>query len=324
MGESDGHPMTRRSNSWMTVLILIGSTSFAQIGGAPGAYSRMGFGARGLGMGNAMTAVVSGDVIGYYNPAVIPLAEYRNASGSFGLLSLDRTLNYISFTQTLPPDAGVSAGLINAGVSNIDGRDADGEQTGPLKTSEDQVFLGFGLKFRSGFSFGLNLKILYYHLYTDFTSVTAGLDFGVLYRVDNALTLGLTVKDVNSKYKWDSTPLYAEQGTTSQDNFPLLITGGIAYMLPDSIGLVSADIEFSNVQTRMLRVGAEVPIIREVTLRAGVDRIDLKEKGMGVSPAFGFTIARGFQGWTPSITYVYIMEPFAPTGMHLISLGVIF
>ena len=324
MGESDGHPMTRRSNSWMTVLILIGSTSFAQIGGAPGAYSRMGFGARGLGMGNAMTAVVSGDVIGYYNPAVIPLAEYRNASGSFGLLSLDRTLNYISFTQTLPPDAGVSAGLINAGVSNIDGRDADGEQTGPLKTSEDQVFLGFGLKFRSGFSFGLNLKILYYHLYTDFTSVTAGLDFGVLYRVDNALTLGLTVKDVNSKYKWDSTPLYAEQGTTSQDNFPLLITGGIAYMLPDSIGLVSADIEFSNVQTRMHRVGAEDPIIREVTLRAGVDRIDLKEKGMGVSPAFGFTIARGFQGWTPSITYVYIMEPFAPTGMHLISLGVIF
>lgn len=316
--------MTRRSSSWLTVLILLGSTSFAQIGGAPGAYSRMGFGARGLGLGNAMTAVVSGDVIGYYNPAVIPLAEYRNASGSFGLLSLDRTLNFLSFTQTLPPDAGVSAGLINAGVSNIDGRDVDGEQTGPLKTSEDQVFLGFGLKFRGGVSFGLNLKILYYHLYTGFTSVTAGLDFGILYRVDNALTLGFTVKDVNSKYKWDSTPLYAEQGTTSQDNFPLLITGGIAYMLPDSIGLISADIEFSDVRTRMLRVGAEVPIIREVTLRAGVDRIDLKEKGMGVSPAFGFTIARGFQGWTPSITYVYIIEPFAPTGMHLISLGVIF
>jgi hypothetical protein len=280
--------MTRRVGSWITPLVLIASNSFAQIGGAPGAYSRMGFGARGMGMGNAMTAVVSGDVTGYYNPAVI------------------------------------SAGLINAGVSNIDGRDADGEQTGLLKTSEDQVFLGFGLKFKSGLSFGLNLKILYYHLYTDFTSVTAGLDFGVIYRVDNSLTLGLTVRDVNSKYKWDSTPLYGEQGTTSQDNFPLLFTGGIAYMLPDSIGLLSADIEISNVRTRVLRVGAEIPIIREVTLRAGVDRIDLKEKGMGASPAFGFTIARGLPGWTPSLTYVYIIEPFAPTGMHLISLGVIF
>ena len=316
--------MNPRLGSWTAALFLIGSSSFAQIGGAPGAYSRMGFGARGMGMGNAMTAVVSGDVIGYYNPAVIPLAEYRNATGTFGLLSLDRTLNYIGFTETLPPDAGISAGLINAGVSNIDGRDLDGEQTGLLKTSEDQVFLGFGLRFKSGFSFGLNLKILYYHLYTDFTSVTAGLDFGVIYRVDNALSLGLTVKDVNSKYKWDSTPLYADQGTTSQDDFPLLIAGGIAYLLPDSIGLLSADIEISNVRTRILRVGAEIPIIREVTLRAGVDRIDLKDKGMGASPAFGFTIARGLQGWTPSITYVYIIEPFAPTGMHVITLGAIF
>ncbi len=316
--------MMRRLGSWIAALVLIGSSSFAQIGGAPGAYSRMGFGARGMGMGNAMTAVVSGDVIGYYNPAIIPLAEYRNASGTFGLLSLDRSLNFIGFTQTLPPDAGVSAGLINAGVSNIDGRDADGEQTGMMKTSEDQAFLGFGLKFKSGLSFGLNLKILYYHLYTNFTSVTAGLDFGVLYRVNNSLTLGLTVRDVNSKYKWDSTPLYAEQGTTSQDNFPLLFTGGIAYMLPDSIGLLSTDLEISNVRTRILRVGAEIPIIREVTLRAGVDRIDLKEKGMGASPAFGFTIARGFVGWTPSITYVYIVEPFAPTGMHVITLGAIF
>jgi len=316
--------MTCRFSSWMAALVLIGSSSFAQIGGAPGAYSRMGFGARGMGMGNAMTAVLSGDVIGYYNPAVIPLAEYRTASGTFGLLSLDRTLNFLGFSQTLPPDAGVSAGLINAGVSNIDGRDADGEQTGLMKTSEDQVFLGFGLKFRSGLSFGLNLKVLYYHLYTDFTSVTAGLDFGVIYRFDNALTLGFTVRDINSKYKWDSTPLYAEQGTSSQDYFPLLFTGGIAYMLPDSIGLISADMEISNVRTRILRVGAEVPIIREVTLRAGVDRIDLKEKGMGASPAFGFTIARGFQGGIPSITYVYIIEPFAPTGMHVITLGAIF
>ena len=316
--------MTRRAAAWMPHLLLCASTAFSQIGGAPGSYSRMGFGARGMAMGNAMTAVISGDVTGYYNPAVIPLAAYRNVTGSFGLLSLDRSLNFLGFTQTLPPDAGLSVGLINAGVSNIDGRDADGEQTGLMKTSEDQVFLGFGLKFRSGFSVGLNLKILYYHLYTDLTTVTAGLDFGVLYRVNDALSLGLTLKDVNSKYKWDSTPLYADLGTTSQDNFPLLAAVGAAYFLPDSVALLSADVEFSNVNTRMLRAGAEVPLIPELTLRAGVDRIDLKEKGTGASPAFGFTVTKGLPGWTPSVTYVFILEPFAPTGMHIITLGVIF
>jgi len=275
-------------------------------------------------MGNAMTAVVSGEVSGYYNPALIPLAEYRNASGSFGLLSLDRSLNFLGFTQTLPPDAGVSAGLINSGVSNIDGRDADGEQTGLMKTSEDQVFLGFGLKFHSGFSFGLNLKILYYHLYTDFTSVTAGLDFGAIYRANTSLTFGFTVKDINSKYKWDSTPLYGDQGSTSEDPFPMRYTVGASYILPDSLALISSEVELSNVRTAILRVGAEVPVIRELTLRAGVDRIDLKEKGAGISPAFGFTLARELRGWTPSISYVYVVEPFAPTGMHMISLGVIF
>jgi hypothetical protein len=316
--------MIHRITTYGALAALLAAPLHAQIGGAPGSYSRLGFGARGMGMGNAMTAVISGETIGYYNPASIPLTETRNATGSFGLLSLDRSLNFIGFTQSLPPDAGLSAGLINAGVSNIDGRDADGEQTGPLKTSEDQVFLGFGLKFHSGFSIGLSLKILYYHLYTDFTSLTAGLDFGIIYRANDDLTFGLTVKDVNSRYKWDSTPLFADQGTSSEDNFPMRFTGGAAYILPDSIGILSADLEFSNVRTAFVRIGAEVPVIREVTLRAGIDRIDVKEKGSGASPAFGFTITRGLNGWTPSISYVYVVEPFAPTGMHMISLGVIF
>ena len=308
----------------LLLLFIVPGAAYAQIGGAPGAYARMGFGARGMGMGNAMTAVINGDISGYYNPASIPLSAARTGMGSFGVLSLDRTLNFLGYTQALPPDAGVSAGLINGGVSNIDGRDADGEQTGAMKTSEDQLFLGFGLKFPSGFSAGVNLKILYYHLYTDFTSVTAGLDFGVLYRVADGLTFGATVKDVNSKYKWDSTPLYGDQGTSSEDAFPLRAAVGAAYLLPDTLALLSADVEFTNVHTTTLRVGAEIPIIREVTVRAGVDRIDLKEKGTGASPAFGFTIARGLQGWTPSITYAYIVEPFAPSGMHIITLGVYF
>jgi len=316
--------MKARTGHLFLLLLMLSPAAFAQIGAAPGAYSRLGFGARGIGMGNAMTAVIAGDISGYYNPATIPLATERTGIGSFGVLSLDRTLNFLGYTQALPPDAGVSAGLINSGVSNIDGRDAEGEQTGTMKTSEDQLFLGFGLKFQSGISFGLNIKVLYYHLYTDFTSVTAGLDFGLLYRASSDLTFGLTIKDINSKYKWDSTPLYGDLGMSTEDAFPLRTTAGVAYVLPDTIALLSAELEITNVRTSTLRVGAEIPIIREVTLRAGIDRIDLKEKGTGASPAFGFTIARDLTGWTPAITYAYVIEPFAPSGMHIITLGVVF
>ena len=144
--------------------ILLGQTTSAQLGGTPGAFSRMGFGARGIGMGNAMTAVTTGDIVGYYNPALLSWSEYRHASASFGILSLDRHLNFLSYSQPLQPNAGISAGIINAGVSNIDGRDADGEPTGPLKTSENEIFLSFSNRFKSGFSLGITIKFLYHQL----------------------------------------------------------------------------------------------------------------------------------------------------------------
>jgi len=316
--------MSTRTLPMVLLLSILSHGASAQLGGQPGDYSRMGFGARGMGLGNAMTAVVTGDVAGYYNPAVIPLATVRSASASFGILSLDRQLNFLVITLPLPPAAGVSAGIINSGVSNIDGRDADGEQTGPMKTTEDQAFLGFGLRFPTGLSVGINLKLYYYHLYTDMSSTTVGIDLGALYALNRALSVGFSVKDISSKYKWDSSVLYGEQGSAVVDRFPMLYTGGLAYSLPDSLGLISADIEFTNVQSTTLRLGAEIVVIPEIALRAGVDRIDLREKGMGIRPAFGFTAKEPFGSWTPAINYAYVIEPFAPSGMHMISLGIIF
>ena len=74
------------------------AAAVAGSGGTSGAFSRMGFGARGIGMGNAQTAVVSGDVTGYYNPALIPFVEYRFVSATFGVLSLDRSLNFLGYS----------------------------------------------------------------------------------------------------------------------------------------------------------------------------------------------------------------------------------
>ena len=304
--------------------VLSNSPAAAQIGGKPGAFSRLGFGARGIGMGNAMTAVTTGDIVSYYNPALLPWMEYRQASASYGILSLDRTLNFLSFSQTLPPNAGISLGIINSGVTNIDGRDSDGEPTGLLQTSENQFFLGFSARFKGGFSIGLNIKFLYYHLYTDMTSTTVGVDFGALLPVGESLTLGATVRDINSKYKWNTTQLYGQQGGDTEDPFPLLYTIGAAYRLPDSLGIVSGDLEISNASTITTRFGLEVPLIPEITVRAGVDRIDMKEKGNGISPAFGFTARKDIGGWIPAVHYAYVIEPFSPSGTHIISLSVIF
>jgi hypothetical protein len=318
------HPYGTCIAFFLLLTLALPPTILAQFGGKPGAFSRMGFGARGMGMGNAMAAVATGDLFGYYNPAVVARTSGHTGSASFGLLSLDRSLNFVGYTQALPPSAGVSAGIINAGVSDIDGRDSDGEPTGLLKTSENQVFLSFGALLNNGLSIGISFKLYHYHLYTDVNSTTVGIDFGAQLPLTNDLTVGATVRDINSRYSWDTGKLLGQSGQKSDDAFPLLYTLGASYRLLDSLALLSAEVEFSNIQTTIIRCGVEVPLMTAFTLRAGIDRIDVQEKGNGIRPAAGFTAHTTLSGWAPAVTYAFILEPFSPSGIHMITLSAAF
>ena len=55
------------------IYLLLTTSVFSQpvsseISSMPGAFSRMGFGARGMGMGNALSSVTEGNLVSYYNP----------------------------------------------------------------------------------------------------------------------------------------------------------------------------------------------------------------------------------------------------------------
>jgi hypothetical protein len=71
-------------------------------------------------------------------------------------------------------------------------------------------------------------------------------------------------------------------------------------------------------------------LIPEVTVRGGVDRIDFKEKGNGIRPSAGFTLRTRLEDDTLpvvnpdllAVNYTYVIEPFASTGIHFISLSV--
>jgi len=318
----------------LIITVVFFSSAAAQMGGKAGAYSRMGFGARGIGMGNALTAVTTGDAVGYYNPATLPFAEYRNISASFGILSLDRRLNFLSFVQPLGqgndtaahrPRAGLAVGIINSGVTKIDGRDSDGEPTGLLQTSENQAFLSFGTSLKNKLAIGVTIKYLYHHLYTSVNSSTFGFDLGILYPFSDNLSVGATARDFSSKYSWDTKGVYGEQrAATTTDKFPRLYTIGAAYRLPDTLGVAAVDVEFSDQSTIHLKMGVELAVLPHITVRAGMDRIDLKEKGTGVRPSFGFSARKDFDSWTPALNYAFVVEPFTSSGMHMISISVLF
>lgn len=297
-----------------------GTSLHAQLGGMPGAFARLGFGARGMGMGNAMTAVRDGDVSSFYNPAATPFLSSTVVSASYGLLSLDRSLNTLSYSQAIHPSAGFSIGILNAGVRKIDGRDADGFQTEEYYTSENQFSFSFANRMSQYFSLGIGLKIYYYRLFEKVSSTNLGVDVGGLIRLTDNLTCGLVVQDISSKYKWDTSKLYGEQGNSTTEAFPLLRKFGVSYSFNDHAGIISLEAENSNKNTNIIRAGIEINLGDEVALRAGIDHMNIKESEQ-TAPTFGITIRTSIDDFTPALSYAYVVEPYGLFGMHIISLS---
>ena len=240
------------------LLVLVTAQTFAQGAGA-GGFARMGCGARGMGMGNAMSALQRGEVSAYYNPALVPFSEQRTASATVGILSFDRSLNVLSYTQSLPPHAGVSVGLINAGVKNIDGRDIDGYHTEDYSIFENQFYLAFANRVDERVSLGANIKLYYSKLFDEITTTTVGFDLGGLVQITDDLALGLVAQDINAKYKWDTKPIYDVNGKPTEDKFPTVFKGALSYKLPLAFGSGVADVEFVHTSERSeeRRVGKE-------------------------------------------------------------------
>ncbi len=312
----------RRTISVLLIAVALSADLSANNTGAwAGSFSRMGFGPRGMAIGNAANAVAFGSMGSYYNPAAIAFTAGPTFEASVGLLSLDRSLNFAHFTTRIPPAAGFSFAVINAGVSNIDGRNRDGIHTRDLSTSENQFSFGFGLQFNDRLAAGLAIKLYYYSLFEDMSTTSVGLDMGILYKLDRRITLAANVKDINSQYKWNSTEIYEQQGRTTTDKFPVLFQFGGSYLTDDKTLLVGIQGEYSNAYNFIVRAGIEAFVTENIILRGGIDNLldDALSK-----PSLGIGIRYPVGDWLPSFNYTLVFEPNAPSSFHLLSIGIEF
>ncbi len=310
--------------SYILLVLFATNITYSQIGGYAGAFGRLGFGSRGIGMGNSMTAITSGEISSYYNPALTPFAEQRTASISLGFMPFDRYINFLSYTQNIKPTAGLSFGIINAGVRNIDSRDYDGYHIEDLSTSENQFYLAFGNRIHPNVSLGITIKLFYYSLYDKVSSTTVGFDLGTLIKATENITIALAFQDLGSNYKWNTAPIYGQSGGQTTDKFPNMRRLAVAYKLPDRLGTIAVEFENTSVKTNHIRLGSEIVLHEYFTIRSGIDRWDVNNNTLGIKPTFGFSINKPFDDWTPIITYAYVLEPFSIGGVHLVSLSIIF
>jgi len=316
--------------------------------GATGAFARIGFGARGIGAGNA--GVADRHVSPYYNPAFAPLAERENLAASAALLSFDRGLQYLQFGAPLEPSAGVAFGLTHASVSEIDGRDASGYHTQTLSTDEYQVFAAFGLRLSERVSAGLAAKF-YRADYgldgVDPAQDAVGFDLGVSAQVTDRLALGLAATDLLANFEWDTSGQYENrEGRLTTDRLPLRLRLGGAYRFLDGKARLLAEYEarLSRREERAvttviredgtprdatqeettlrrgdhLRVGTTYrPAWEILTLRAGIDRL-LSETM--ARPTAGFSVRQDIGRLPVSAGYSAAFERGPGTTMHVFTL----
>ncbi len=333
--------MNRRIAVFTAVLVMAASAAAVAQEGAAGAFTRMGFGARGQGMGNALSTVMDGTISTYYNPALSAFQEGHVLHGSYAFLSLDRKFNQVSYTQTIriydkeaavyadepgvQSISGVSIGWINAGDATIQGYDSDGSPTDELSVFENQFYVNFGTRFSDKLAVGFNAKFYYSGLYEGITSSGFGVDVGILYQLSSSLRLAVVAQELLSKYKWDTSDLYGPQrGNSTEDLFARIFRAGIGYSLPQNYGIVNAEVEMIGGDSYLGRIGIEVPVVEQITLRGGVERLDFSDLGIEARPTFGFSVTQPFAQLDPVIHYAFILEPVAPSPTHVLSFAVSF
>ena len=328
----------RRTSGILIIGLLCAAPVSAQHAGA---FSRVGFGARGIAMGNAITADVSGYASPYYNPALAPFLAHQSLDVSAALMSLDRQLQYVQLSTPLRPLAGIAGGLIHAGVSDFDGRNSSGYHTGTFSTNEYAFFMAFGVRIGGRMTVGVGLSLFRSDLYPNVSAARSiGLDLGASFRVTERLQVGAVVDDLLAEYTWDTSQHHSDGGNTV-DTFPRRIRVGASYSLSQVYFSVEyesrltsrqvwrRDIDFSGGSLREVlatdelslhesrfRAGAEYFFIPRMAIRGGATSL-----GEGAfRPSAGFMVEQPLGAISTRAEYVFVLEPYQSGTMHMITL----
>ncbi len=331
------------------VVSLFGiQTLQAQNGGFVGSASRIGFGPKAMGMGNAMTATTSQGAYAHYNPALASLNQgYTQFMLGASSMEFDRVHQTVGVNFELPPKAGFSLNLIRSGVNNIDGRTVSGYPTGDFNSSEYQLLGAFGIRMSEKFNAGIGFKLNYSDLHDEIDPATSiGIDIGMLYHISNSLKFGFAIQDMFAEYSFNSSELYGlAQARNVVNKFPTRFKWGLSHQTEKLTVSIDYEIQaytseikttdalvvngspqtfetISEIKTnaKQFRIGSAWNAHERFTLRAGYSLPDLSETASwGLSS--GFSVLLPFDKFSPSIDYAFVVEPNQIANIHVFSLS---
>jgi hypothetical protein len=329
--------------------LLCAIETYAQIGGATSAYTKIGSNPRTIGIGNAYVAGGAEGIYTIYNPAMAPLISSKQIDLTGAAMSFDRRFAGLTAALPLPPNAGLSLNLLYAGVYNFDGRTQSGYHTNSFNTHDLQMTASFGILVSEKTSVGTSLKFQTARYNENVNApIGFGIDLGIIYRYSENLRFGAAVQDLLTNYVWDTQEVYGTIGSNQRtEKMPIRLKTGATYtMLEGNLNLytefehritsaeqlnriaqtndgrifVRKTTENTRSTAQFLRLGTSYEIHERAVVRAGWQSGDLDYIDIGQQFSTGFTIRLPFDLYQPEIDYAVLREPNGVSWMHMFSI----
>lgn len=297
---------TRRSLPLFALLLLLHAPlSAQQTAGLPGAFLRIGAGARALGLGGAFSAIADDPSAAYWNAAGLSQLRQIQLTATYYRMSLDRSHNFVAGAIPVRSSAAVGLAWIGLNLGGIEARTGNTAQPDFIfSNTYNALLLSVAQEITPFLSIGATVKGIYQKLY-DTDAFGTGFDASLLLRPMDNVRLGFTVQDIATKLKW---------GNGRSEAFPLTYRGGIALNLTESF-IVSFDAYKIGNDDPGFSWGAEYRAMHMLPLRLGYS-----EQGF----VGGAGVEVPLQTMDVRLDYAYGKDQLDGSESHKLSLGIAF
>lgn len=278
--------MLRRICISVILVVLFGSPLPAAEGngGYAGAFFQIPVGARPTGLGGAYLAVSDDGAGPLFNPAGVANLKRPLLATSYRVLTLDRTLGYATLLFPARGRSAIGVSWLYTGSGDVTERNEDGDDLGTkLSFNHHAVAVVFAKSFEDYLSAGL--KASYLHAtFAEMTAFSVGLDLGLMLYINQFasresrdlwpvqdIRLGLTVKHLAAKYRWNNRDYIGPSGYSSEqdDKVPVEVGLGSSARFFERTLLVAVDVLKNEKQDPFFHAGAEYLIVPEFAVRGG-------------------------------------------------------
>ena len=235
--------------------------------------------ARSLGLGGAFVALADEPLGTLWNPAGLSLLYQNEAHFETARLYEDTGLYGFGFAMPSRHLPSFAVSILSLNSGNFDRTDELNDPLGSFSETDLALLLSASKSFSPRFAMGASLKVVRQSV-EEFGATGVGGDIGLMYDLTPSLRVGASVLNVGG-------PNLSLR--TTQETFPVHYRGGLAARVLNGKGLLSGEIDQTDVTGLTMHVGGEYWLYPQVAVRFGYND-DSPSGGMSYRFPSGFEV----------------------------------